>query len=407
MKKEQYGWVICFACMLMLFCTSGLASTGFNIYQSYLISVRKLTNTQASVIPTIRNLFGVLGMQMTSMLFTKFEVRRVSTAGMFLCGSAFLIFGITDGIAGCYIASAVAGIAYGIGGVIAASVLITRWFNEHRGLALGICMGATGISATVASPIISYITQNYSLTVSFLGEAIVIYGLMVIVYTLLRSNPSCLHVKPIGAHTAEKSKAYANHNAPRGLYIWMLGGIILYGAGANTLHPHLSVLYLTNGYTSAQIASLISVFGFALAVGKCVYGEIADKIGTYRASWIFYTLVTAGTILCCFAGNQKVMIAIAAVILLGFGLAVNSVSISMYAAKVSTEEKYSQVVSTFQMGSILGSLIFGTVPGIMADAMNNNYIPAYRVMLSMVIVGAVIMQTGYLKIRKADRQSAE
>lgn len=403
MKREQYGWVICFACTLMLFCTAGLATTGFNIYQPYLISVRNLTNTQASLIPTVRNLFGLFGMHMTTKLFARFEVRRVAASGMLLCATAFLIFGFTKGIMGCYLASAVAGIAYGIGGLIAASVLITRWFNAHRGLALGICMAATGFSATVASPIVSYVTRVFSLRTAFLGEAVVIYMLAVLVYLLLRSNPSCLNVKPIGEEASEKGRIYASHSASRSLYRWMLCGMVIYAAGTYTSHPHLSVLYMTNGYASEQIAVLIAVFGFTLAAGKCIYGEIADRIGTYRASWMFYFLVMVGIVLCCFAGNQNYHMAMAAVILLGFGLAVNSVSVSMYAAKIATEEEYPRVVSNFQMGTLVGSLGFGIVPGMMADAMGNDYIPAYQVMLVLAVIGAVMMQTVYLKIRKQDK----
>ena len=39
MDKKQYGWAICMACALLLFCTAGLAQTGFSAYQPYLTRI--------------------------------------------------------------------------------------------------------------------------------------------------------------------------------------------------------------------------------------------------------------------------------------------------------------------------------------------------------------------------------
>ena len=46
MDKKQYGWAICMACALLLFCTAGLAQTGFSAYQPYLTRIGGLTNTR-------------------------------------------------------------------------------------------------------------------------------------------------------------------------------------------------------------------------------------------------------------------------------------------------------------------------------------------------------------------------
>ena len=45
---ENYGWAICAACLIVLFCNSGLNTTGFAAYQPYLIKLGGLTNTQSS-----------------------------------------------------------------------------------------------------------------------------------------------------------------------------------------------------------------------------------------------------------------------------------------------------------------------------------------------------------------------
>lgn len=46
-----------------------------------------------------------------------------------------------------------AGVSYGLGAMLPASILMLRWFSSRRGTAIGICAAGTGISAVVFFPI--------------------------------------------------------------------------------------------------------------------------------------------------------------------------------------------------------------------------------------------------------------
>lgn len=96
MNKKQYGWAICMACALQLFCVSGLATTGFSAYRPYLITIGGLTNTQASTVVLFRNLFGLFSMLAVTPLIRRFEVRRLVACAMVICGLSFFVFGISD-----------------------------------------------------------------------------------------------------------------------------------------------------------------------------------------------------------------------------------------------------------------------------------------------------------------------
>ena len=404
MNKKQYGWAICMACALQLFCVSGLATTGFSAYQPYLITIGGLTNTQASTVVLFRNLFGLFSMLAVTPLIRRFEVRRLVACAMVICGLSFFVFGISDNFLGYCAASSLAGCALGLGGMIPASVLISRWFQEHRGLALGICMAATGLSVIVASPFITYMVRQVSLESAFFSEGAFVLAAAVIVWLVLRSRPSCLHTEPIGAHhIGAEQTSYASHKAAPALTLSMMSGILIFGMPGNTLYSHISVLYQSTGFEAMDISWLLSIFGIALMIGKCAYGQIADKMGTYRSSWILYILTAVGTALCCLAGNGSFAVASAGVIFMGFGLAVTTVSISMYAAGIATEEDYPLTVTRFQILSTLGALLFGAVPGILADRYGN-YVPAFVLMFVLAVLGACILQFTYHVIRSRDNK---
>ena len=401
-RKLHYGWAVCAACALLLFCVGGLSTTGFSAYQPYLISVGGLTNTQASSVILFRTLFTMIGMFFVTRLIHLLEIRRLVTIAMVISAISFFLYGFADSFAEYCAAASLAGAALGIGGMVPVSVVIARWFNEHRGLALGICMAATGFSAIVASPYITLMVNKTSLRATFLFEGAFVLVSALVVYHILRSRPSCMHVEAIGAHhNVEGRHVYAKHSAPKGLYFGMMAGVFLFGIPGNTLYSHISVLYRSVGMDEMKVSALLSIFGTALMVGKCAYGQVADRFGTWRSSWLLYACTAVGTALSCMAGNGSYGIAVTAMILMGFGLAVTTVSLSMYAAGVSTEEQYSKTVTRFQVLTTLGSLAFSAVPGILADRYGN-YIPAFQIMLVIAVISAWLLQTAYHTIRKID-----
>ncbi len=405
MKKVHYAWLICAGATLLMFCTSGLGSTAFGVYLPYLVSQKGLANAQISQIVFIRSLFGVIGMLFVNDLIRRFDIRRVVAASVLVTAFAFAVFSMAESFPGYCVAAALAGTSYGIGGMVPASILISRWFNEHRGLALGIVMASTGVSTFIASPIITLLVENLSLESAFLMEGAFVVVCGVVIWILVRSEPECLHIQPLGTEKVSASETYAHHTADRSLLLVMMFGWLLLGAAVNNLHSHLSVLYQSVGFTSAQISAVVSVFGISLAIGKCCCGQLTDKIGVFWACTVLFISSAVGVAICCLARNTGYAVACAGVVMVGFGVAVGSVATSTYAVESATAEDYPRIVSRFQTVQTLGGLVFATVPGYLADR-TGDYIFSYVLMLLLVVVSALILQGGYLVIRKKDRQVA-
>ncbi len=405
LRDSNYGWVICGMSALLLFCTVGLCSTGFSIYSPYLIRIGGLTNTQASSVVLFRNLFSVVTMLFTGRLIDRWEVKRVITAALILCGASFFLYSSATGFPVYCLASSVSGVSIGLGGMIPASILISRWFNEHRGLALGICMAATGLSSIVAAPVITLLIQAHSLSFAFICEGVFILVCALIVHKFTYSLPGCVHTRPIGAHHTNVSKLYAAHETSAKLYFLMMLGIFLFGVSANTLTSHVSVLYNAAGYDAATVALLLAIYGLFLAIGKCSYGAIADKIGTTRASILLYIMTLVGCGLACLAESKILILAYLSVVTMSFGLAVTTVSTSMYASGISTEKEYSHTVARFNVLSTAGGLVFGAVPGMIADR-TGSYVPAFVILFVITIVAIIILISTYSRIREEDLEYA-
>lgn len=432
MKKIHYSWFICAGCFLLLFCVAGLGSTAFSVYQPYLISVKGFTNFQASTVVFVRNLFCLIGMTAITPFLNKVSIRLLVTGSMLICCAAFLIYAVAPNFYVFCIGSALSGIAMGCGGAIPGSIIISRWFYSHRGLALGICMSSTGLATFISSPVIAVVIDHFSFTTALLAECAFILLMTVLVYAILRSRPACLHLEPLGARTASQSDTaegntaaatgttaagttssdalkdasedggYARQTAPYHLYILMCLGILVFGTTANNVFSHLSVLYSSVGFSEQQASWILSIFGIALAAGKCAYGQISDRIGVFRSSCLMYTLVLIGTGIQCMAESSSYELAAAGALLSGLGLAITSVAATTFAAQTAAKDDYPRVVARFQFMNTLGGLIFATVPGLLAD-LTGSYVPAFVLMFFTALVSSVLLLATYQTICRRNR----
>ena len=103
-------------------------------------------------------------------------------------------------------------LAYGLGAMLPASILMLRWFSSRRGTAIGICAAGTGISAVVFSSILSALIERFSLRVCFYFEALVSLLAAGRVFLLIRESPEACGLAPYGtreeASSSEKQKLF-------------------------------------------------------------------------------------------------------------------------------------------------------------------------------------------------------
>lgn len=394
-SKIHYSWLICFGCALLLFCTGGLCMTAFSVYLPFIKGANEYSNTQISVLMFIRSLLGVGGMMFVNRFLRKYEIRRVVTVAMIMAAGSFAIYAAARTYTVYLIAAALGGLAYGFGSMIPVSILISRWFNEHRGQALGICMAATGVSAFVSSPLITRVVEDHGLRTAFVAETVFILVMSAVVWTLLRSMPSCLDLEPLGAGNDSVSVAYAPGTASGRMIAVMSAGFLILGTASNNIHSNLSMLYHSIGYDGDRIANVIAFYGISLAIGKCVSGMVVDRIGPYKSCGILFIISIAGAVLCCLAGVTGLTMASTAVILVGFGMSVATIAPSAFALRVSAEEDYPEILSRFQTMHTLGGLVFATIPGIIADLAGGSYIASYIIMAAAIIMASVILERVY------------
>ena len=284
MRKIHYGWVICVTCTLLLFVTMGTVSNGFSIYLPYIMAERGLTHAQTSSLVTLRCLVAFVAMLLIGGYYRKVSLRVGTGLAVCCAGLAFWLYSAAETYPLFCVGAAVSGISYGLGSMIPVSILINRWFDQHRALALSICASGSGIATIVLPPVTTHLVERFSMSAAFRMGGAAILVCAGVVLLVLRNDPREKGLRPCG-QTEIPPEAPATAVSPSqgalGRRTWILLGCasLFMGAVANPGFSHLSVLYTTEGFAPATVALMISGTGVMITVGKLLYGETTDRIG--------------------------------------------------------------------------------------------------------------------------------
>lgn len=399
----HYSWAICLGCTIMLLVTGGLCVNAFSVVLPYILEQNDFTSTQTSFISTVRMLAYLICMLLTPAFYRLLGYRLGMTASCIFGALSFLVFAFAKSLPAYYLGGVLSGVAYGFGSMVPASILITRWFRARHGLALGLCSAGTGFALIAFSPIMTTIIETHSLFSCFLFLCAVCVSVAIIVFILVRESPEKCGKTPYGRSSLRGSAQTRISNTVHfGKLRWafLFLATLLLGAITSPGCTHLMVLFKTSGFRASDAALSVSLFGFALMVGKCFYGAACDKLGGRGANWLFSALLFVGLAFCALSDCKIRILMFAGSILFGAGVPMSTVGLSVWSGAFATPKRYGATVRLFQVGYGLGSLIFSVFPGIMADRFGS-YAPAYLAFILFGMFSLAVVQNSYRKVSRA------
>ena len=161
----------------------------------------------------------------------------------------------------------------------------------------------------------------------------------------------------------------------------------------------LMTLYMAEGMDAMRAAAAFSLCGLALMAGKFACGALCDRLGSYRSNYLLFGCFILGYVLCTLAPLRSAVLMLASAVFLGFGSSLNTVGISIWAADLSTQERYESVLRQFQAAYGLGGLVMSFLPGAIAD-LTGSYAPAYALFAALLAFSLFTLQSTYRLARK-------
>lgn len=405
LRRPHYAWIICLGGALSLFAVMGMGINVFSVYQPYIIQLNGFSNAQGSWITTTRSLFTLAAMLTVNQLCARIGLRLVMTLGVVLLALSCFCFGLADSFPLYCAAGALTGLAYGYGGMVPLSLAVGHWFRDRRGLALGLAAAGSGVSTIFVPTLITGIIQAHGMRAAFLLEGLAVLGLGLLVFLLVRDVPGDLGLEPYhlgGPETPAPPPRPAPAGMTPALRLSLLLAVFLIGGPGGPGFSHLTVLYTTAGYDSASAALLISYLGLVICVSKILCGQIYDRFGSRAGNWYVHLVFLAGLLLCCLAHLGGMLPAFAAMTLFGLGLPISAVTFAIWSADLFGDAQYEGAVRSLTVSYALGMLLFGPIPGLLADRFHS-YVPAYALFALCLAVSLVIIQRAYRKLDAGHR----
>lgn len=402
--RQHYEKIICLCCFLSLFVNVGLSSTAFSVFQPYLTALPGVGDTGASLIIATRTFFSIVAMVFVDRYYQLLDARRGVGASMLLTCIGFAIYSQASTLPMLLAGSVCTGIAYGLGGLVAATMLVNRWFASGIGTALGFCTVGSGVAGIVVPVAVAQIVEAQSLSLAFACVAALALAFAVIVIAFVRNRPSDLGLSPYESEVAVRAARGRSVTGMSGKPLsararfMALLAIALVGAFSMSACAYLAVLLTTNRFDVHFAALAVSIFGISLTAAKFGVGELFDRIGTAKGSAAVFGILFVGLVLCCFVGSIGQAGMLVAAVLTGIGLSLGSVGISVWSLELSDVATRTRSIKNFQLAYMIGGLAMNLVPGPLKQ-LTGTYATSYVLMLVCGVVAAAIILVVYRRYR--------
>ena len=195
--KQHYEAVVAVCCFLILFTNVGLPSTSFSVYQPYLVDLPGVGHSGGSIIVSVRTFVSLLAMLVVGRYYDLVDCRIGAFLATLCVSAGFALYSLAGSNFGMLCgASALTGLGYGFGGMIASTMLINRWFRANVATVAGVAAVGSGVAAIVIPNAAVALISAFDLQTAFRAEAALALVIGVAVFALLRNDPRDMGLTP-------------------------------------------------------------------------------------------------------------------------------------------------------------------------------------------------------------------
>ena len=355
-----YGWLIVVGCMLIQAVPFCLAANIQSAFTNYVTSGEGFTYTQFSLIFTIGTIVSAICSPFIGKLYSspKANIKLLYTLGICILGGGFAAFSLAgDNIFAYYALSVLVQVGSAIVSAIGVPTLINGWFNENKGLAMGLAFSGGGLGNMV----LQLLAGKWLPTIGY-QQAYFRFGIIAIVISLpialfvlrlprseaeLATNTS--KKKSKNENTTSSKWGYTFAEVSKMKFFWIFASSFIFvglyvGGMVLQFIPYLQTLEAEKVFTLGA-ATVAASFGLFSMFGNLFGGMLFDKLGITKSLALAGILViTCG--LC--------LIFVPQINALGFVFSI-CMGISMYSYIIGP---------SYLTGALFGSKDFGTILGI-------------------------------------------
>ena len=392
-SKIFYGWWIVAAAFIVMAFAHGIV---FNCNGQFIKPVCEdmgYSRQQFSINQTILSCATMVMALISGKIYNKFNVQKTMCVFSIALVAGYTGYSLCTSLPMFYVLSAVVGFSIGGMTMIPLSLIVSNWFHEKRGLAIGIAFMGSGVGGMVLQPITASIVQAMGWRTAYQCLGVLMFCTIVpCSFFVLKRSPADVGLKPLGDGVEIKTGGVGEGKmlseiitTPR---FWVfaicaMGTAMATSGLMQNINPHLT----DSGYSVAVAATITSCCMGALAVGKMLLGQIFDKMGTRSA-----IVIACGCIMLGLFGLVAVKFAPAILLVVvgsGLGCAFGTVAYPILTTSMFGSKDYSNIYGIISVMTSLGQAISPFMLNTVYD-MKGSYSPAYIICIAIAAVSCVV-----------------
>ena len=299
-QKLHYAWIVAAVTFLILLITAGIRATP-SILIVPLEQEFHWTNAAISAAIAINiALFGIIGPFAASFM-ARYGLRKIVLSALALLAFAvslcstmhhrwelMLYWGV------------LVGTGSGVTALVLAAVVVNRWFEERRGLVLGLLTAANATGQLLFLPFLARLVTHHGWRSAVYVVAAIAGVVFLVVFLWLKDSPSDVGLLPYGARPEDSSIAPAIPLKPLQALAWaaksrefwiLAGSFFVCGASTNGLiGTHLIPACMDHGIPEVKAAGLLAVMGVFDLFGTTFSGWLTDRFNSRYLLFWYYAL---------------------------------------------------------------------------------------------------------------------
>jgi predicted MFS family arabinose efflux permease len=377
----------------------GLSSISFYTHGVFVSAISEdmpWSRGQVQLGVTIMILMAVITAPAIGSLIDRFTARRIALASIPLYGITLASLSFTtEAIWSYYLLWACMAILAAGTLPITWTRVVNAWFDDYRGIALGITLAGTGIAATFAPTYVTWLIGEVGWRGAYLVLAATVTAISLPGVYFLFTEPVPqydVEADQSAAGTGGANRGITLQQAIGGYRFWALGiALFLVAAGISGLITNLVPLLVDKGLTTAGAAGYAGLIGVSVIVGRLLAGILVDHIWAPLVAAIFLSSPCIAAMTLAGPSAAPVLIGLSALII-GLAAGAELDLLAFLASRYFGLEHYGAIYGAlyvfFSIGAGLAPAVFGRA----FDVFGNYQVVLYLVAI-MSVLGAVLMLT--------------
>jgi MFS family permease len=385
MRDKARGLWVAGALFITLFFVFGGCYMTFGLFFMPLVREFGATHASVSLLPTLMLVVSGLTGPVAGWLLKRVGAKLVMGLGAAVAGLALVGISYSGNFADLYLWYSVLGVGIGASTWLTASIVVTNWFKERPGTALGFITMGWDLGGMLIALLAAYEIQHSGWGTAYLILAAPILLIVVpIIFFFVETAPAGAAAQPGDTAAIDDSMDFST--AVRTSSFWLAGlALFCYGVAAIGSFVHLVPHLLRVGYSEKTAALALSASIALIGVGKPTMGVLGDHFGARRmlaAGWAIFSL---GNFLLLDAQRSEVLIP--AILLYGLTVGTSVALFPVVLAKAFGVTALGQLLGWLFLFQTIGFAVGPVLLGKLYD-LQGNYTQGYAICGMVAMIGA-------------------